>query len=133
MSDEFWLFNVARRGLSVVFRDYQIEAMRFVWEVGEEGAISKEVWAKVNERLVDKTISRASVINFLNAMLDAEVLNYTEKTGKGGYHRVYSPAYTQTEFKELLATKILERLSSEFPEETQKVVQRFKQKPRWRL
>jgi len=49
------------------------------------GAISTEVWTRVNERLVGKTINRASIINFLNVMVDEGVLDYHEKTCKRGY------------------------------------------------
>ncbi len=35
--------------------------------------------------------SRASVILFLNDMVDEGILEYEEKTGKGRYHRVYYP------------------------------------------
>jgi len=52
--------------------------VRFIWEVGDRGAISRGVWTRVNERLVGKTISRASIINFLNAMVDEGVLDYHE-------------------------------------------------------
>jgi len=72
--------------------------LRFVWERNDEGAISREVWSSVNERLVGKTISRASIINFLNAMVDEGVLDYDERTGKGGYHRVYRPKLNETSF-----------------------------------
>ena len=47
--------------------------------------ISREVWSHVNKNLNPKTISRASIINFLNAIVDEGVLDYNEKSGKGGY------------------------------------------------
>jgi hypothetical protein len=37
------------------------------------------------------SISRASIINFLNAMCDEGILTYGDETGRGGYHRIYSP------------------------------------------
>ena len=36
-------------------------------------------------------MSRASVIFFLNDMVDDGILRYVSKTGKGGHHRVYYP------------------------------------------
>ncbi len=82
------LFNHEKMGLSKVFREYQEEVVRFIWKVGNKGAISKEVWTHVNETMVDKTISRASIINFLNAMVDEGIFNLPLETGKGGYHGV---------------------------------------------
>ena len=112
------IFNPNSDGLAKVFRDYQEEALRLVWEKGDEGVISRVVWSHVNERLVGKTISRASIINFLNAMVDEGVLNYQERTGKGGYHRVYSPKLDEVEFKKYIATTVISSLMKDFPEET---------------
>ncbi|MCW3990297.1 MAG: hypothetical protein NWE88_09505 [Candidatus Bathyarchaeota archaeon] len=116
------LFNPENVGLSKVFRDYQEEAVKFIWEIGDRGAISKEVWAKVNERLVDKTISRASIINFLNAMVDEGVLDYDERTGKGGYHRVYRSKLDEFSFKRYLAQVTISSLMKDYPEETKEVI-----------
>ena len=120
------IFNPENVGLSKVFRDYQEEAVKFIWEVGESGAISREVWAKVNERLVGKTISRASIINFLNAMVDEGVLDYDERTGKGGYHRVYRPKLDESSFKRYLAQVTISSLMKDYPEETRKVIRSIK-------
>ena len=48
------MFNPQNKGLSKIFKDYQEEAVKFIWEVGDRGAISREVWIKVNERLVGR-------------------------------------------------------------------------------
>jgi hypothetical protein len=116
------IFNPANDGLSKVFKDYQEETVRFVWEVGDRGTISREVWATVNERLVGKTISRASIINFLNAMVDEGVFDFDEETGKGGYHRVYRPKLDESSFKQYLAQVAVSSLMKDFPEETKEVI-----------
>ncbi len=120
------IFNPQNRGLAKVFRDYQVEAVKFIWEVGEKGTISREVWATVNERLVGKTISRASIINFLNAMVDEGVFDYDERTGKGGYHRVYRPKLDESSFKRHLAQVMISSLIKDYPEETKEVIRSFK-------
>ncbi len=120
------IFNPENVGLSKIFKDYQEEAVKFIWEIGEQGAISREVWAKVNERLVGKTISRASIINFLNAMVDEGVLDYHEETGKGGYHRVYRPKLNESSFKRHLAQVMISSLIKDYPEETKEVIRSFK-------
>ncbi|MBQ03985.1 hypothetical protein CL673_04640 [Candidatus Bathyarchaeota archaeon] len=116
------IFNPASNGLAKVFRDYQEEALRFVWERKEEGAISREVWTRVNEKLVGKTISRASIINFLNAMVEEGVLDYNEKTGKGGYHRVYRPKLNEASFKKYVAQTVISSLMRDFPNETTEAI-----------
>ncbi len=116
------IFNPQNKGLAKVFKDYQEEAVKFIWEVGDKGAISKEVWIKVNERLVGKTISRASIINFLNAMVDEGVFDYDERTGKGGYHRVYRPKLDESSFKKHLAQVMISSLLRDYPEETKAVI-----------
>lgn len=116
------IFNPQNKGLSKIFKDWQEEAVKFIWEIGDRGAISREVWIKVNERLVGKTISRASIINFLNAMVDEGVLDYHEETGKGGYHRVYKPKLDEPSFKRHLAQVMVSSLMKDYPEETREVI-----------
>jgi len=99
-------------------------AMRFLWGSGKEGAISREIWLHVNKLLMEKgrSVSRASIINFANAMVDAGVLNYTEKPGKGGYHRVYSPAFDEEGFKLHVAKTVISKLSDTWPDATREAL-----------
>jgi predicted transcriptional regulator len=119
------IFNPDSDGLSKVFRDYQEEALRLVWNIGSEGVISREVWNQVNQNLDGKTISRASIINFLNSLVDEGVLDFEERTGKGGYHRVYRPRLDENEFKKYLAETVISSLMKDFPKETKEVVKTF--------
>ena len=59
----------------------------------------------------------------LNAMVDNGILDYEEKTGKGGHRRVYRHRYSETELREYLALCFVEKLLKEFPEETRKVIE----------
>lgn len=120
------IFNPEKDGLYKVFRDYQVEAMRVVWKRGDDGAISREVWSDVNEKLGSRKISRASIINFLNAMVDESVLDYEEETGKGGYHRVYKPTLNEEEFKRYLAETMISSLLKDFPAQTREVLGEYK-------
>ncbi len=119
------IFNPDSDGLSNVFRDYQEEALRLVWTKGSEGMISREVWSQVNQNLDGKTISRASIINFLNRLVDEGVLDFDERTGKGGYHRVYRPRLDENEFKKYLAETVISSLMKDFPKETKEVIKTF--------
>lgn len=107
-----------KKGFEKVLRDYQIEALRNVWG-SSEGATSREVYDSVNEGLRgEKTISRASIINFLNGMCDEGVLNYTEETCKGGVRRKYSPGLDEEEFKRYIAKSVIDSLLRDFPDQT---------------
>ena len=116
-------FNPTGEGLSKVLKDYQIEALKIVWEKGDDGVISKEVWIHANKVLKGiRTISRASIIIFLNAMVDEGVLNYKEETGKGGYRRVYYPRLDERGFKKHIAKMVITSLIRDFPEETKETI-----------
>jgi len=115
-----FIFDTSKKGLETVMRDYQAICLSFVWEKGEEGVSTGEAWLHVNKILFaeEKTISRASIIQFLSKMEKKGILKYWERTGKGGYHRVYAPLYDEAEFKELIAKRVIETLLEEFEEET---------------
>jgi predicted transcriptional regulator len=83
---------------------------------------SKALMDRVNAGLKCKTISRASIINFLEAMRKMGVLKGVERTGKGGYHWIYSPSMNEARFKQYIARTILENLMRDFQEETRKAV-----------
>jgi hypothetical protein len=117
-------YDTAESGLRAVLKDYQELALRAIWAT-PEGLGSRAVWDRVNAELKPNTISRASVINFLEAMREADVLKGDEKTGKGGYHWIYSPAMNENEFKEFIAKTILGSLLRDFPEETAEVVKKI--------
>jgi len=110
-------YDTGKTGLRAVFKDYQEIALRAIWAT-PEGLGSKAVMDRVNAELKPSTISRASVINFLESMKEMGVLRGVEKTGKGGHRWIYSPAMNETEFKEYVARTILESLMRDFPEET---------------
>lgn len=119
--------DTSSEGLAMVLKDYQEVALQYLWRLDGDGASSRDVWMQVNEDLEGKrTISRASIINFLNSMVDEGVLNYTETTGKGGHRRIYSAKYNEAEFKEYVAKVVLNNLLRDFPEETRKALQAVK-------
>ena len=120
------MFDPKAEGLSKVLRDYQEEALRFVWG-SEQGVNSRSVWLHVNEAFGGvQTISRASIINFLNSMVDEGVLDYEEKSGKGGYHRLYLPMLDEGGFKKAVAKSVISSLMRDFPEETNEVLKNYK-------
>jgi predicted transcriptional regulator len=120
------IFNPEQNGLAKVLRDYQQEALISVWKNGENGLTSREVYEYVNGK-IEGSISRASIINFLKAMADEGVLSYTERTGKGGYHRVYTSRLNESEFKKHLAQIMISSLMKDYPKETREVIKSIKE------
>jgi predicted transcriptional regulator len=118
--------DTAGKGLAMVLKDYQEEALQYIWGKKGAGASSRDVWSQVNKTLKAKTISRASIINFLNAMVDEGVLNYTEITGKGGHRRIYSTKLDEAQFKQYVAETVLKNLVRDFPAETKEAIKRLK-------
>ena len=119
-----FVFDPSQKGLETVMKDYQVLTMRFLWEKGEEGVSTAKAWLHVSKILMeeDKTISRASIINFLKGMHEEGIVNYWEGSGKGGSHRIYYPVFDEAGFKEFLATQLIEKLLEEFPDETNKAI-----------
>ena len=117
------VLDPSKSGFEKVLRDYQIEALRMVWGSAETGATSREVYLQVNKELEGiKTISRASIINFLNGMCDEGVLTYEEETCKGGMRRKYFPGLDEEGFKRYIAKSVIESLLKDFPAQTKEVL-----------
>lgn len=121
-------FNIGKDGFRTVLKDYQEIAFRYLWRLDGGGAGSHDVWLQVNKSLMGmgSSISRASIINFLNDMVDEGALDYTEKTGKGGHRRIYSAKHDEAGFKEYMAKKIISKLQETWPEATLKVIDTIK-------
>ena len=115
--------DTSKEGLEMFFKDWQVEALRYLWTIHPEGANSRKVWTNVNQRL-QGSISRASIINHLNAMVDESLLDYTDTTGKGGHHRVYTMKHGEAEFKQQIAARVIGKLLKEYPKETRKALNR---------
>jgi len=114
--------DAGKESLAMFFTDWQIESLRYLWSIHPEGANSRAVYQNVNKTL-EGSISRASVINYLNATVDDGMLDYTETTGKGGYHRVYTIAYTEAEFKRHIAEIVISKLLKEYQQGTRTAIQ----------
>ena len=114
------VFDTSKTGFHAVLRDWQLKTMKVIWS-NPEGIISRVVWQKVNEVLKSETISRASIINFLEDMREVGIFNGREESGKGGYHWVYGPAMDEEDFKRFIVKKVISSLMESFPEETKEV------------
>ncbi len=118
-----FIFDPSKTGLRKTLREYEELALRYVWETGDEGAGSGLTWRAVNERLEEgKTISRASIIFFLNRMLDQGVLSWRDATGKGGHHKIYVTKLDESGYKKYIVRTLFESVAKDFPEATEEVL-----------
>lgn len=88
--------DLSKKGLAMFYRPYEVIGWDVVWN-SPEAMGSGAVWEKTNAIMAQsgpgekKTISRASVIFFLNRQVDLGLMAWKDETGKGGHHRLYSP------------------------------------------
>jgi hypothetical protein len=117
-------FNPAETGLRKTLREYEEIALRYIWSLGHEGAGSGKSWEHVNGELSEgKSISRASIIGYLNRMVDEGVLGFRDATGKGGHHRIYITKLDERGYKKYIVRTLLESVSKDYPKETKEVLQ----------
>ncbi len=114
--------DLSANGFEMFFKPWQVVAIKYLISIRPKGANSREVYVHVSSKM---EISRASIINFLNALVDDSVLEYTETTGKGGHHRIYSIPYSESEFKQFLAEQFLAKLRAEYSEETERALKKY--------
>lgn len=112
-------FDLNETGLARIFRYWQIFVLDYFWSVNRP-LKSSDVWRHLDRSDIPagphslRPVSRSSVINFLNSLVDEKIVVYTEETGKGGYHRVYSlapPSRTKEDFTHYLYTRFYDALN----------------------
>jgi predicted transcriptional regulator len=110
-------FDMSEKGLLTLFKPYQAALMEHIWELNNPGRIGITS-GQAHEFLKGHpdSKSRASVIFFLNDMVEEGVLTYEEESGKGGYHRVYYPRMDREQFALHVVETITDKLKEVFPE-----------------
>ncbi len=103
-----WVYDSDKQGLRTVFFDYEIEALQIIWAKKGEFATSREVWAEVSKKM---TISRASIINSLNRMVERGVLEFDEVTCKGGHRGLYAAKRGEAELRKKISEELKESIS----------------------
>ena len=75
---------------------YMIEMWKIL--LTGESVISRTFNDKLIKLLPGNHPSRASVINYLNALVESKLLTFESKNGKGGKHRIYTLKGTKEDF-----------------------------------
>ena len=110
------IFDTSEKGLLTLFRPYQAALLEHIWELNNPertGVKSGQAYEFLKGHPDSK--SRASMILFLNEMVEEGVLEYEERTGKGGYHRVYYPKMNREQFTQHVVKTITKKLTEVFP------------------
>ncbi len=102
-----WQYDSKKEGLATVFFDYEIETLRLLWSRRGEYLSSRQVWEQISKKL---NISRASIINSLNRMARAGILEYKETTGKGGHRGLYAASGGEGELRKRIADELSENI-----------------------
>ena len=99
--------DLTREGLLMFFKGYQVKALEALWG-NNDGMSSRDVWDAVG---VD-SISRATIINFLYAGVENDLLSVEYVTGKGGHRGIYKPRRSKGETKEYLKQVFKQKLDT---------------------
>lgn len=105
-------FDLAQEGLRCILRPHQIEIMRHFWDT-QTPIDSRTVHDHLLSVEVEGAKSRASIINFLNYMVDEGFLDFENKTTKGGIKRVYrlnGQSSTEDVFKAQIVARFTQSL-----------------------
>ena len=108
-------FDTSQEGLLTLFKPYQAVLLEHIWKLNNPSrtGITSGQAHEFLQNHPDKK-SRASVIYFLNDMVEEGVLTYEERTGKGGYHRVYYPKMDRKQFAKHVTKTITDKLHEVF-------------------
>jgi predicted transcriptional regulator len=110
------IFDTSEKGLLTLFKPYQVALLEHIWKLNNPestGTTSGQAFEFLQDHPDSK--SRASVIFFLNDMVEEGILEYEEKTGKGGYHRIYYPKMNRKQFANHVVETITRKLAEVFP------------------
>ncbi len=119
-------FDPSQDGLGKTLKGREELALRCMWDVGEDGAISRDVWERVSEGLGEgKSISWASIILFLRRVEGQGVLGSGDTTGKRGHHKIYYPQMNEKEYRIYIVKTMVESMMRDFPEETREALNAY--------
>lgn len=105
-----WTLRTKREGSKALVTDYQKEIVRAILSTKEPMGSGK-VWMLLKDLMGDNHPSRASVIFFLNDLVECGYAKWKDATGKGGHHRLYYTELTIEEFIQKIHTDIREKLT----------------------
>lgn len=113
--------DVNRTSLSAIFKDWQIKALALIPNGDIAPIGSRFVCEQTNNYLQKETepsvqsISRASVINFLEMLRKRELIKGILATGKGGKRYLYKYQVNRDQFNHEVSEMLVASLVQEYP------------------
>lgn len=108
-----WKIDTAKDTILAIMKPYQHGLISMILESKKELTTNELHIALEAENYI---ISRASVINYCKLLAANDVISFEERTGKGGYHRVYSKLMTWEQILEFIHMQVLEKMTGSFPD-----------------
>ena len=112
------IIDLGEEGFRKIFQPYQEIVWRILWNSPQQSFSTKDMWARVNRELNPISISRASIINFMQDMAGRGLLIQEMETCKGGMRGIYTPRLSEEELKKHVVKTVLDCLIRDFPKET---------------
>lgn len=92
-----WTVKTKKEGSEVLVPDFKKLMLRKLLS-DKEPIGSGLMWKYLVDIMGDDHPSRASVIFFLNDLVECDYAKFKDKTGKGGHHKLYYTELEQDEF-----------------------------------
>ena len=92
--------------------EYQILILGMLFE--GKPLITKQVHSRLIEKMNGKHPSRASIINYLNKLVDYHHATFEEESGKGGFHRIYTLKGNRDDFTNRLTLQMNTQFREEY-------------------
>jgi predicted transcriptional regulator len=108
-----WKIDTTKTGIEAVLKPYQYGIITYILDK-KENITSSEMHAHLEFQ--GYTVSRASVINYLKKLAESGIIGMKQKTGKGGYHGVYSAKLCFEEILTKIVTSAMNSLLAAFPD-----------------
>ena len=101
-------YDIEKYGLEAFLEPWQVTSLQILW-ASNKPLKSRYVWELVNQKF-EPTISRASIINFLEYLRISCVLEGIDQSGKGGHYYLYRARLNEPEFKLMIVNDIIKKL-----------------------
>ena len=104
-----WKLDTGKKGEQKILKEYQSWILTYFCEQHDTPLGSGEVYKYLIDQNVK--ISRASVILFLNDLVDDGILNFEDATGKGGHFRKYINKMPWDDMRIHITTKLIQGIA----------------------
>lgn len=113
MVNKMWKIDTSKEAMRAIMKSYQQGIISMIHEAKDGIGTSTLHEALAAEGYI---ISRASVINYCKKLAANDVISFEERTGKGGYARIYFPRLSWDSILELIHIKVLGKMTTAFPD-----------------